>query len=187
METKRFQAKLRQLLSQRNCLAICVIALSAALFKMSAALQKQEERVVIIPTTGPSFWVEKSRTSNEYLSVMGTFLSDLLLTRSPLDSGWKNEQILSHAYPTVYTSLKKSLSEERELILKNQSSFLFERGRSYVNERQLQFVVEGAQRTYIEKPESRAALVQVEPLKYTLSFCCEEGRLYLTHIAQDKL
>jgi len=155
--------------------------------KLSFVLQSKEQRVIIIPTTGPSFWVEKSRTSKEYLSVIETFLSDLLLTRTPADIAWKNEQILGHTHPSSYSRLKKALSEEKEKIIQNQSTFLFEPLRSYSSDKNLTFTIEGLQKIYIEKPGSKENLLQSQKLKYTLAFRCEEGRLYLTTITQEKL
>jgi len=186
METKTFQAKLKTLLSQRNTLAICMLALSLAVIKLSFAIQNKEQRVIIIPTTGPSFWVEKSRTSKEYLNVMGTYLSDLLLTRTPSDIAWKNEQILCHAHPSSYSRLKKALAEEKEKVAQNPSTFLFEPIRSYSSDKNHTFIIEGTQKTYIEKPGSKENLLQSQKLKYTLSFRCEEGRLYLTTVTQEK-
>ena len=187
METRTFQDKLKALISQRNVLALCVIALSIAVIKLSIAVQSKEERVVIIPTTGPSFWVEKSRTSKEYLNVIGTFLSDLLLTRTPADIAWKNDQILGHAHPSFYGPLKQALLEEKEKMIQTQSTFLFEAARSYAYDQKLQFVIEGVQKTYIEKTGKNAPLIQSEKMKYTLSFRCEEGRLYLNSISQEKV
>lgn len=187
METRIFQDKLKALISQRNVLALCVIALSIAVITLSIAVQSKEERVVIIPTTGPSFWVEKSRTSREYLHVIGTFLCDLLLTRTPADITWKNEQVLCHAHPSFYGPLKKVLLEEKEKMIQTQSTFLFETTRSYSYDQKLQFVIEGIQRTYIEKTGKSAPLIQAKKIKYILSFRCEEGRLYLNHISQEQV
>ena len=187
METKTFQDKLKALISQRNILVLCVVALSIVAVKLSFCLQDKEERVVIIPTTGPSFWVEKSRTSKEYVNVIGTFLSDLLLTRTPKDIIWKNEQVLCHAHPSFYSQLKKALSVEKEKMVEAQSTFLFEAIRSYPIEKKLQFVIEGVQKTYIEKTGKGAPLIQSQKIKYTLSFRCEEGRLYLNSISQENL
>ncbi|MBF5060078.1 TraE/TraK family type IV conjugative transfer system protein [Candidatus Neptunochlamydia vexilliferae] len=187
METKTFQKKLKTLASQRNVLALCIIALSLAVIKLSFAIQNKEERVVIIPTTGPSFWVEKSRTSKEYLNVIGTYLSDLLLTRTPSDISWKNQQILCHAHPSAYVTLKKALLKEKETLTQDQATFVFKPIRSYASDRNLTFVIEGIQKTYIEKPESKETLLHSQKLKYTLSFRCEEGRLYLTTVTQEKL
>ena len=187
METRTFQDKLKALIFQRNVLALCVIALSIAVIKLSFAVQSKEERVVIIPTTGPSFWVEKSRTSKEYLSVIGVFLSDLLLTRTPADIAWKNEQVLCHAHPSFYSHLKKALTEEKEKVVQTQSTFLFETARSYPIGKNLQFVIEGVQKTYIEKTGKNGPLIQSQKIKYILSFQCEEGRLYLNNISQEKV
>lgn len=187
MEKRTFQDKLKVLISQRNVLALCVVALSIAVIKLSFTVQSKEERVVIIPTTGPSFWVEKSRTSKEYLNIIGIFLSDLLLTRTPADIAWKNEQILCHAHPNFYSQLKKALAEEKEKVIQNHSTFLFEAVRSYPALKKLQFIIEGAQKTYIEKTGKSGPLVQSQKIKYILSFRCEEGRLYLTNVSQEKL
>ena len=187
MEIKTFQQKIKTLVSQRNVLVLCVIALSVAVVTLSSALQSREERVIVIPTTGPSFWLEKSRTSKEYLRTIGVFLSDLLLTRTPKDITWKNEQILGHVHPSSFGVLKKALFEEKETMIQSQSTFLFEPTRSYSLEKPLQFIIEGLQKTYMEKMGKSAPLVQSQKLKYTLSFRCEEGRLYLTTITQEKL
>ena len=187
METKTFQDKLKSLASQRNVLVICILALSVAVIRLSVTVQGKEDRVVVIPTMGPSFWLEKSRTSKEYLSTMGIFLSDLLLTRTPVDIAWKNDQILCHAHPNFYSHLKKAIAEEKDKMLQTQSSFLFETSRFYTREKVLEFVVEGSQKTYIEKTGNSGPLVHAKKIKYTLSFQCEEGRLYLTGIRQEKL
>lgn len=187
MEEKTFKNKITTLASQRNVLAFCVLALSVAVIKLCFTVQSKEERVVVVPTMGPSFWLEKSRVSKDYLSTMGIFLSDLLLTRTPSDVRWKNEQILGHAHPRFYSQLKRALSEEKETIRASQSTFLFEASHLYPIEKDLQFIIEGVQKTYIEKTGKGKPLVHAQKLKYILSFRCEEGRLYLTSISQEKL
>ena len=187
MEKGTFQEKVKKIVSQRNIFALAVIALSLAVFQMSLLLKNKEERIVVIPTVGNSFWIEKGRVSKEYLKEMGIFLSNLLLTRTPADVLWRNEQILSHVHPSRYTLLKNSLMEEKKEMLQKGSSFLFEIQKSYPREKNLQFILEGIQKIYIEKPGKGAPLVQSKKLRYILSFCCEQGRLFLINIQQEEI
>lgn len=186
MEKKTFQNKLSFLLSQRNALALCVLALSIAVVMLSVSMQNKEERVVVIPTTGPSFWVEKSRTSEEYLRVIGVFLTDLLLTRTPGDVTWKNDQVLGHAHPQFYSQLKKALNQEKEKIVQNQSTLFFEATHFFLRH-PLECVVEGKQKVFIETAGKNACLVHTKNLRYILSFRQEEGRLYLTNLRREEL
>lgn len=89
-----------KLVAQRNCFLFFSAALSIAVILLSVLLFFKNERIVVVPTTGSSFWIEDERVSSGYLEKMGLFLSDLLLNRTPSDVEKKNQIILEYVHPT---------------------------------------------------------------------------------------
>lgn len=180
-----FQRKLEDLLGQRNVYSLVLVALSAALIAQSVALYRSEQRLVIVPTTGPSFWIEETNVSEQYLKDFGNYMSHLLLTRTPKDVSQKNDIILKHVHPSSLNSIQMALVEEQKEITKNKSSFLFESQIAQAIEKKLQFKIQGIQKTYLDRGSRAATLLEKKKKKYVLSFICEGGRLYLKAIKQE--
>ena len=185
MEFKGFQQTVHKLVSQRNSLLIAVVALSIATIRLTLAPSKAEQRIIVVPTQGPSYWLEETSTSNEYIHYMGSYLSDLLFTRTPSDVQWRNKEVLKHAHPERYAEIKKALNKEAEELERKQSALWFVIESSYVSENQ-DFVVEGSQRAYVENSKKIDSLIFEQSIQYILSFRCENGRLWLVNIEKQE-
>lgn len=174
-----------KLVAQRNCFLFFSAALSIAVILLSVLLFFKNERVVVVPTAGPSFWIEDKRVSSGYLEKMGYFLSDLLLNRTPADVDKKNQIILEYVHPAFYQEIRKVLSQEKENILKGQQSFFFRTERSYVD--QETFVVEGEFLVLVGKGGEAPFCAQRERKKFSLQFDCQNGKLQLTALKKEPI
>lgn len=185
MEKDFFQTKLKKLVQQRNTLLVPLVALSFAVIFLSSALKGKEERVVIVPTAGVSFWVEKSHCSPEYLRSFGLYLSNLLFSKDKNSAPFKNNELLSHIHPQQKQHFQRVLEEELMRMEKEGLSFAFEIESAEVHEKKQLFSCTGTQKTYF--PKGDGASSQLERIRYTLSFHMEGGKLFLTHFQKDLL
>ena len=187
MDHSILNKNIEKLVSQRNCFLFFSVMLSIAVVLLSIMIFFKKEKVVVIPTTGPSFWIEDSRVSSEYLERMGFFLSDLLLNRTPADVEKKNQIILEYVHPAAYQEIRKILSREKENILKDQQSFFFQTERSYVDLNQELFAVEGEFMVLVGKGGEGSFCAQRERKKFTLQFACKNGKLQLISLKKEPL
>ena len=176
-----------KLVAQRNCFLFFSAALSIAVILLSVLLFFKNERIVVVPTTGSSFWIEDERVSSGYLEKMGLFLSDLLLNRTPSDVEKKNQIILEYVHPTFYQEIRKTLSQEKENMLKGQQSFFFRTERNYVDMANEMFVVEGEFLVLVGKGGEAPFCAQRERKKFSLQFHCQNGKLQLTSLKKEPI
>lgn len=181
------QKNAQKLVSQRNIFLFLSSALLLLVFLLTILLFSKNERTVIIPTVGPSFWVEEGRVSNTYLEQMGMFLADMLLNRSPADVDKKNQTILEYVHPAFYHEIRKQLVQERENIVKDDQSFLFRAERHYVDAAKGSFVIEGEFLVFVGKVGEIPACAQQERKKYNLFFECLNGKLLLKSLKKGEV
>ena len=177
---------MQRLVRQRNRLYFFSAVLSLAVLLLSILLFLKKERWVIVPTQGASFWIEENRASSAYIEKMGLFLADLLLNRSPSDVDKKNKIVLEYAHPSFYQDMHKSLTQEKEAIIKGNQSFVFRPERTYVEATE-SFVIEGEFFVFIGKRGESAFCTQQGRKKYTLGFCCQHGKLLLTSLKSEEI
>jgi type IV conjugative transfer system protein TraE len=187
MDNSIFKKSTEKLVTQRNCFLFFAAILSIAVVFLATLLFFKNERTVIVPTSGPSFWIEDARVSSVYLEKMGLFLSDLLLNRTPADVERKNQIVLEHVHPAFYQEIRKILNQERETLLQGQQSFFFRTSRSFVDLPNQTFVIEGEFLILVGKMGETPFCAQHERKKFTLKFHCQNGKLLLTSLTKEAL
>lgn len=187
MDNTTFQQNIGKLASQRNCFLLFSLILSVVVVLLSVLLFFKKERVVVVPSNGPSFWIEDTKVSDAYLERMGIFLCDLLLNRTPSDVEKKNQIILEHVHPAFYQEIKKTLSREKDALLKGQQSYFFRTERGYIDGEQGKFVTEGEFLILVEKGGESPYCAQNERKKFVLQFQCLNGKLLLTSLKKEPI
>ncbi len=185
MDSAFLKATAQKLLVQRSIFLFFSAVLSVAVVLLALLLFFKKERVVIVPTSGPSLWIEDSRVSEGYMDKMGFFLADILLNRSPSDVDKKNQVILEHVHPMFYHEIKKQLQAERASIIKNNQSYFFRTERSYADLSTNSYITEGEFLVLIGKSGEMPCCAQRERKKYILVFQCQGGRLLLTSLKKE--
>lgn len=185
MENPPLQQKLKKIVLQRNALLVPLVALSIGVVALSSALASKQERIVVIPTKGTTFWVENSNCSKEYLETFGLYLSSLLFTKDVVSSPLKMEEVIRYAHPSKKGFLLGMLEREYSEMEKAKTSFSFETKRYFVETAKKTFLLEGTQKTYFPKGEGTE--VENQDLRYHLIFKMEEGKLQLTNIQKEKI
>lgn len=185
MDVKNLSSSIKKLVVQRNIFLLFSMILSCAVVLLTVLQFFKNERIVIIPTAGSSFWVEKSKVSSSYLDSMGVFLSDLLLNRSPADAEWKNKAILEHVHPAFYHEIRKQLLQDKKRILEQEQTFVFRAQTSSSNMANYTFVLEGEFLVFIGRQGDKPVCAQAEKRKYTLGFQCQNGKLLLVSLKKE--
>ncbi len=184
MDTQVKQKNLSKLAGKKNAFFFFSVLLAVAVMLQAILLFTKKERIVVVPTSGPSYWIEDQRASGAYLEKMGLFLSDLLLNRSAGDVEKRNQIILQYVHPSSYQEFKRTLAQEGEAILKGNQAFFFRVHNSRVDPAKSSFIVSGESDVWVEKEGSSFA-VQKQDKSYTLHFCCENGKLLLESLKQE--
>ncbi len=187
MDVKNLSCNIRKLVVQRNIFLLFSILLALAVLLLSSLQFFRNEKIVIVPTSGPSFWVENSKVSSSYLESMGAFISSLLLNRSPADAEWKNKAILEHVHPAFYHEIHKQLLIDKENIIKDEQSFIFRAETCFANMSDYTFVLEGEFLVFVGKQGSRPSCAQMDKRKYTLGFRCQDNKLLLVSLKKEEI
>lgn len=187
MDVKNWSGNIRKLVVQRNIYLLFSMLLSCAVILLAILLFHRNERIVIVPTSGPSFWVENSKVSSSYLESMGSYISTLLLNRSPADAEWKNREILEHVHPAFYHDIRKQLLLDKESIIKDDQSFVFRTQTSFSNMHEHTFVLEGEFLVFIGKQGTKPTCAQMDRRKYTLGFQCQNNKLLLMSLKKEEI
>lgn len=187
MNTLNLTKNVQKLVTQRNIFLFFSVLLSGAVLLLSISLLFKKERIVILPTTGPAFWIEDNQTSETYLEKMGYFLAEMLLTRQPFDIDKKNRIILENTHPAFYHEAKRQLYQDTQNILKNDQSFFFRVERSYTQSQTASFIVEGESLLFIGKAGETPVCADRERVKYTFGFHCENGKLLFRSLKKEAL
>ena len=187
MDLSCYQVNVQKLVTQRNIFLFLSVVLSIGVVLLTTLLFFKTERTVIIPTTGPSFWIEDKKVSHAYLEKVGMFLSDCLLNRSPSDVDKKNKTILEYVHPAFYHEIRKVLLQEKEDVMQKNQSFFFRAENSYVDMAQEAFIVEGEFLIFVGKSGTAPVCVQREKRKFTLKFLCSSGKLQLISLKKEDI
>ena len=184
MDSFVLKKQMGKLVGQRNSFLLFSMVLSVAVILLCCLLCFKKERVVIVPTSGISFWVEEGQVSNSYIEKMGIYLADLLLNRTPVDVERRNQILLEHVHPRVYHDFKKLLRQERDWVVGKGQSFFFQVENSRVENGA--FIVEGESHLFLGKDKGNL-ISQKERKKYALQFECQNGKLLLTSVKKEVL
>jgi type IV conjugative transfer system protein TraE len=187
MDVRNWGCHIRKLIVQRNIFLLFSLLLGAAVVLLAGLQFVRNERIVVVPTVGPSFWVENSQVSSSYLENMGIYLSEMLLNRGPADADWKNRAILEHVHPAFYHEIRRQLFLDRDHIVKEDQSFVFRVRTALGNMADWTFVLEGEFLVLVGKEGSQPSCVQLERRKYTLGFQCQGHRLLLMSLKKEEI
>lgn len=187
MDVTHWSANIKKLVMQRNIFLLFSALLSCAVILLTILLFFKNERVVVVPTNAPSFWVENNKASETYLESMGVFLSDLLLNRSPADAEWKNKAILEHVHPAYFHEIRKQLNQDKKNIINQAQSFVFQTEKASVDMSTRSFVLEGESLVFIGKQGSKPVCSQMVKRRYTLGFQCQSHKLLLVSMKREDL
>lgn len=187
MDRKSLQTNLQKVLAQRNIFLFFAAVLSIAVVVLSCLLIIKKERIVIIPTVGPSMWIEEEKTSDSYLDKFGSYLADLLLTRTPSDVDKKNHLLLEHVHPSFYHEAKKQLDQEKENISRFSQSLLFRPARSFIDPVKQTYTIEGELLIFVGKKGEQPSCAQIEQKKFVFGFQCQRGKLFLKSLKREDI
>lgn len=187
MDIASLKINLHKILAQRNIFMFFSVLLTGAVILLSCLLLTRKERIIILPTVGPSLWVEESSVSDTYLEKLGTYLGDLLLTRTPSDVDRKNHMILEHVHPSFYHEAKRQLFLEKETIISADQTLLFRPARTFIDPVKQAYILEGELLVFIGKIGDSPSCAQSEKKRFTLQFNCERSKLSLTSLKQESL
>jgi len=187
MDRATLDSKNQKVVTQRNIFLFFSIILSIAIVLLSCLLFLKKERIVVIPTVGPTLWIEEAKSSDTYLEKFGSYMADLLLTRTPADVDRKNKIILEYVHPSFYHEAKKQLYQDRETIIKSDQSLLFRPARSYIDPLNQTYILEGDLLVFIGKTGEKPSCAQTERKRFTFVFRCQGGKLLLKSLKRENL
>lgn len=186
MDISHLKDNIKKLVIHRNIFLCFSIVLSIAVILQAVLLFSKNEKIILVPLSGTTYWIDEGKVSVSYLEKMGVFLSELLLNRSPGDVEWKNRKILEYVHPQFYHQINKSLSLDKEEIIKHQQAFVFQPERSFVEEKSQTFVIEGTALVLINKKGETPICSNKDRRSYRLGFQCKEGKVMLVSLAKGE-
>ena len=187
MDRNTLDNKNRKLVSQRNIFLFFSFILSLALVLFSCFFFMKNERIIIVPTGGSPLWIEDSKVSDNYLEKFGSYIADLLLTRTPTDVDRKNKILLEHVHPSYYHEIKKQLHQDRQNIVQFDQSLFFRPIRSFIDPIKQAYILEGELCVFIGKIGDPPTCAQSQQKKFTFEFQCRAGKLLLKSLKREEL
>ena len=187
MNIATLKVNLHKVMAQRNVFLFFSVLLSITVILLSCLLFVKKERVVVIPTVGPAFWVEESSVSDTYLEKMGSYLGDLLLTKTPSDVERKNKILLEYVHPSFYQEVKKQLFQEKNNMISANQTFLFRPTHSFIDAHQQTYTLEGELLIFVGKMGDSPSIAQSNRKRFIFEFLCERGKLLLKSLKQEDL
>ena len=187
MKTSTLALNIRKIVVLRNIFIGFSFILSIAIILLVCLLLQKSERVIILPTVGPSLWIENNQASDSYLEKMGAYVSDLLLTRTEADVDRKNKLILELVHPELYHSIKKQLLLDKQNIFKHNQTLLFRLERGYVDPHTKKYIVEGELLVFIGKLGENPSCVQRDNKRFIFGFECQGGKLLLKSLKKENI
>jgi type IV conjugative transfer system protein TraE len=187
MDRATLDNKNQKIITQRNIFLLFSALLSISTVMLSCLLFIKKERIVVIPTVGPTLWVEEAKVSDTYLEKFGSYMSDLLLTRTPADVDLKNKIILESVHPTFYHEARKLLQQDRDRIIKSNQSLLFRPSRSFIDPIKQSYIIEGELLIFIGKTGEKPSCAQSEFKRFTFEFHTQGGKLLLKSLKRENI
>ncbi|MBL0941397.1 MAG: type IV conjugative transfer system protein TraE [Alphaproteobacteria bacterium] len=175
MKLLLLNARLRDIVAQRNSLLlICVSLLLIVFVQALYTLFKSEHVVIVPPEITQSFWVEKGRVSANYIEEMALFFATLILDNSAGSCAYQRDVLLRYAVPEAYGRLRAMLLEDEERFKKEQLSTSFKPASIQVNPKTLIAEITGDLISYV----GQKRLSQVRE-SYRFAFTYKQGRLLI--------
>jgi len=173
-----YNESLKTLYFQRNALLFLTIILLAAVLLLSCCLLTKKERVVVVPPfVEGQFWIEKNVVSPSYLEQFGSFLGNLLLTKSKESAGRNMEVVLRHTDPAFFGKLEKKLLEEKAALAGDNAAYVFYTDRVDVDIENTSIVLFGKKSSFVGD-----VLLSSENEAYKLAFSVSASRIFLKEL-----
>lgn len=178
MKKEFFETTVHYLRFQRNVFASLTFLLAASLILVSAFLFLKRERVVIVPPViEKEFWVDADSISPTYLEQYGTFLGQLLLSKSAQSAPTQRSVLLRHTEPRFVEVLKQKLFEEEQLLQKQNAAYTFFPVTIHVDAKKKEVLIEGDRIFYVSGKQ-----ISCEREGYILGFHYTGSRLLLSGV-----
>lgn len=187
MDIATLKVNIHKVIAQRNIFLFFSVLLTVAVILLVCLLWMKKERIVIVPTVGPSLWVEESHVSDTYLDKIGSYLADLLLTRTPSDVERKNRTLLEYVHPSFYQEARKQLFEEKNKIITSNQTFLFRPTHSFLDVGRYLYTIEGELLIFVGKVGGSPSVAQSSKKRFIFEFQCVRGKLLLKSLKQENL
>lgn len=170
---------LRGLTVQRNVFITIIFILLTANLLLGILVFKKTERIIVLPAViEKAFWVEGGGgVSASYLEQMGSFVGDLLLTRSPSSADMQLNILMRQTAPGFAPLLSSRLESELLKLKKDNASYVFFKTKMTVDPQKLSVLLEGDRVLFLGDK-----VLSTLHEKYTLTFLNFGGRLLLTSI-----
>jgi conjugal transfer pilus assembly protein TraE len=172
------ESTIRGLTVQRNVFIVVVIIVLLTNLLLGILLFRKTERVVVLPAVvEKEFWIEGGSISASYLEQMGSFVGDLLLTRSPSSADLQLSILMRQTAPSFIPLLSKRLESELLKLKKDDASYVFFKTKIVVDPQKLTVLLEGERKLFLKEQ-----VLSTAQERYLLSFIHFGGRLLLTSV-----
>jgi conjugal transfer pilus assembly protein TraE len=180
MDVKTYNKSISGLVFQRNLFAFLLLLQGAALvITLSLLLTKHERIIVAPPQIEKEFWVEGTRVSPTYLEQHGSFLSQLLLSKSPQSAAMQNRIVMRYVDASFAQQFSAELTQEEKKMASDNLSYTFFPSNYHVFPERLQVEIDGERLVYLDGKQ-----LAREPKRYQLSFGYSGGMLKLRNLSR---
>lgn len=167
---------------QRNVFLALTFLMAISVAAMAFFLSWKNERVVVVPSiVEKEFWVDSNAVSATYLEQFGSFLGQLILTKSAQTAGLQRGTVLRHTDPSFATQLSKKLLEEEQKLLRENVSYVFFPKEVKTDPKTREVLLVGSRSVYIN-----GNLLSTEEVSFSLKFNFTNSRLLLNGIAMNE-
>lgn len=150
MKFNLMNARLGNLLQQRNALLTMSAGLLALNFVQAFLVMGKDERVVIVPPdVRQEFWVQKNKVSASYLEEMAILYADLILENTPSGAAFRRDIVLRNAASSGFGSLKTKLLEDEKRLKKEHLSTSFQANKVRVDPKNMRVEIKGDLMRYV--------------------------------------
>jgi conjugal transfer pilus assembly protein TraE len=132
-----------------QALMFASIATNLLLSVSLVSADRTHRETIVPPEIKKSFWVEDSKVSAEYLEQMGTFLLQLALNNTPVNSEYNAKMLLKYAAPASYGELEKMLLINAKHLKDDNASTMFSPRSVTPNDRDNSIAFSGVLTTFI--------------------------------------
>lgn len=183
MKSDFYKKNISYLEFQRNVFFALSIILSFSICALSIFLFWKNERIIVTPPyIEKEFWVDNNHVSPTYLEQFGSFLGQLILSKSAKSSVSQRNVIMRHVDPSYSGILNKRLQEEEKVLHDENASYVFFPHDIRVNVSTLEVFLTGERTTYVSGHP-----LSTSKEGYRLQFSSRGARLLLNGIISEDL
>lgn len=119
-------ATVKKVIQQKNFLIILTGVLAFTNVLLAFGMLSKSERVILVPPEiNKSFWVTRTKVSDEYLQEMAVFLADLILDQTPESAKVKRDMLMKYVSAGYHNALFEKLIKQEDYITQNDVSTEF--------------------------------------------------------------